>query len=152
MVNSGDRVEFQNPKAEEIKAFLLRLRTVAVVGLSPDPDRPSYSVAMYLQSAGYRIVPVRPGGGEILGERVYETLADIPFRVDAADIFRKAMLAGEHVDEAIALKIPAVWMQEGVIDETAAHRARKAGLFVAMDRCLLKEHRKALPSRPPPSR
>jgi predicted CoA-binding protein len=80
---------------------------------------------------------------------VYSSLADIPFPVDAVDIFRKAVLAGTHVDEAIALRIPAVWMQEGVIDEMAAHRARKAGLFVAMDRCLLKEHRKALPSRPP---
>lgn len=142
---------FENPSAGEIKAFLERIRTVAVVGLSPDPDRPSYSVAMYLQTNGYRIVPVRPGGLEILGEKSYDRLADIPFRVDAVDIFRKASLAGAHVDEAIALKLPAVWMQEGVIDQAAAQRARKAGLFVAMDRCMLKEHRKAglSNSRPP---
>ena len=149
MVNSGERVEFQNPSAEEIRTFLQRARTVAVVGLSPDPDRPSYSVAMYLQGKGYRIVPVRPGGGTILGETVYPSLSAIPFPVDAVDVFRKAILAGAHVDEAIALKLPGVWLQEGVIDEAAARRARKAGLFVAMDRCMLKEHVKAF-SRPPP--
>jgi predicted CoA-binding protein len=153
LVNSGDRVEFQNPSAGEIKALLLRLRTIAVVGLSFDPDRPSYSVAMYLQGNGYRIVPVRPDEGEILGEKIYPTLASIPFPVDAANLFRKSALAGAHVDEAIALKLAAVWMQEGVIDEEAAARARKAGLFVVMDRCMLKEHRKAgLTSRPPPAR
>lgn len=144
MVNSGVRVAFQNPRAEEIKAFLLQLRTVAVVGLSPDPDRPSYSVAMYLQNNGYRIVPVRPGGGIILGEKVYPTLAEVPFRVDAVDIFRRASFAAAHVDEAIALSLPAVWMQEGVVDEKAATRARTSGLFVVMDCCMLKEHRKAL--------
>ena len=143
---------FLNPGIDEIKAVLLRARTVAVVGLSTDPDRPSYSVAMYLQNNGYRIVPVRPGGGEILGERVYEKLSEVPFPIDLVDIFRKAKLAGAHVDEAIALKLPGVWLQEGVIDEAAAARARKAGLFVCMDRCLLKEHRKAglSNSRPPP--
>lgn len=134
---------FQNPSAAEIKALLERIGTVAVVGLSPDPDRPSYSVAMYLQSIGYRVVPVRPGGGEILGEKAYPRLSEIPFPVDVADIFRKSSEAGSHVDEAVALGLPAVWMQEGVVDEAAALRARKAGLFVAMDRCMLKEHRKA---------
>ena len=142
---------FQNPSPAEIKAFLERIRIIAVVGLSNDPDRPSYSVAMYLQNNGYRIVPVRPGGGEILGEKVYARLSDVPFRVDAADHFRRSSLVGPHLDEAIALKIQGVWLQEGVIDEPAAERARKAGLFVAMDRCMLKEHRKAglSRSRPP---
>jgi len=134
---------FQNPSPSEIKALLQRIKTVAVVGLSPDPDRPSYSVAMYLQQNGYRIVPVRPGGGKILGEKVYERLAEIPFAVDLADHFRKGSLVGAHVDEAIELRIPAIWMQEGVIDEAAAGRARAAGLLVVMDRCMLKEHRKA---------
>ena len=145
-------MSFQNPSPAEIKAFLLRIRTIAVVGLSADPDRPSYSVAMYLQSNGYRIIPVRPGGGEILGEKVYARLADVPFRVDVVDHFRKASEVGRHLDEAIALRIPAVWLQEGVVDEEAAERARKAGLFVVMDRCMLKEHRKAglSNSRPPP--
>ncbi len=147
-------MSFQNPGPGEIKAFLERIRTIAVVGLSPDPDRPSYSVAMYLKNNGYRIVPVRPQSGEILGEKVYPRLADIPFQVDAVDCFRRSALVGAHIDEAVAIKAAAVWMQEGVIDEAAAQRARKAGLFVAMDICMLKEHRKAglSNSRPPPKR
>ncbi|MCA1828001.1 MAG: CoA-binding protein [Myxococcales bacterium] len=146
-------MSFQNPSPAEIKAFLQRIRTIAIVGLSSDPDRPSYSVAMYLQNNGYRIIPVRPGGGEILGQKVYERLSDIPFRVDAVDHFRRSSVVGAHIDEAIALNIPAVWMQEGVIDEAAAERAKNAGMFVAMDRCMLKEHRKAglSNSRPPSS-
>ena len=145
---------FRNPSPDEIKAFLLKIRTIAIVGLSKDPDRPSYSVAMYLQNNGYKIIPVRPGGGEILGEKVYEKLRDVPHQIDLADHFRRASLVGPHIDEAIALKIPAVWMQEGVIDDGAADRATKAGLFVVMDRCMLKEHRKAglSNSRPPQSR
>jgi predicted CoA-binding protein len=134
---------FQNPSPSEIKALLQRVKTIAVLGLSPDPDRPSYSVASYLQGNGYRIVPVRPGGGEILGEKVYESLSQVPFAVDIADHFRRSGLVGAHIDEAIRLRVPAVWMQEGVIDEAAALRARSAGLTVVMDRCMLKEHRKA---------
>jgi len=134
---------FQNPSPGEIKALLQRVKTVAVVGLSPDPDRPSYSVASYLQENGYRIVPVRPGGGEILGEKVYESLDQVPFAVDIVDHFRRASLVGAHIDEAIRLRVPAIWLQEGVVDEAAAVRARGAGLVVVMDRCMLKEHRKA---------
>ena len=144
---------FQNPSPAEIKAFLVRIRTVAVVGLSHDPDRPSYSVAMYLQNNGYRIIPVRPGGGDILGQKVYERLSDIPFRIDAVDLFRRSQFVAGHIDEAIALNLPAIWLQEGVIDESAAEKARNSGMFAVMDRCMLKEHRKAgLSSRPPPSR
>jgi len=134
---------FQNPSPGEIKALLQRVKTVAVVGLSTDPDRPSYSVAMYLQQNGYRIVPVRPGGGEILGEKVYERLSDIPFAIDLVDHSRRSSLVGPHIDEAIRLRVPAIWMQEGIVDEAAAERARAAGLTVVMDRCMLKEHRKA---------
>ena len=141
---------FQNPSPGEIKALLQRVKTIAVVGLSPDPDRPSYSVAMYLQGCGYRIVPVRPGGGEILGEKVYARLSDIPFAVDIVDHFRRSSEVGAHIDEAIELRVPAVWMQEGIVDEAAAARAREAGLIVVMDRCMLKEHRKSgLSSNPP---
>jgi len=143
---------FQNPNPSELKALLQRAKTVAVVGLSSDPDRPSYSVAMYLQQNGYRIVPVRPGGGEILGERVYERLSDVPFAVDVVDHFRRSSTVGSHIDEAIRLRVPAIWTQEGVLDEAAAERARAAGLFVVMDRCMLKEHRRAglSQSRTPP--
>jgi len=148
---SGRLVAFQNPSPGEIKALLQRVKTVAVVGLSSDPDRPSYSVAMYLQGNGYRIVPVRPGGGTILGEKVYEKLSDVPFAVDIVDHFRRASLVRPHIDEAIRLRVPAIWMQEGVVDEDAAEKAKTAGLMVVMDRCMLKEHRKAglAASRPP---
>ena len=143
---------FQNPGPGEIKALLQRAKTVAVVGLSTDPDRPSYSVSSYLQENGYRIVPVRPGGGEILGEKVYSRLSDIPFAVDLVDHFRRSSEVGVHIDEAIRLRVPAIWTQEGVVDEAAAQRARDAGLTVVMDRCMLKEHRKAgLSSKPPPA-
>lgn len=143
-----------NPSPAEIKAFLERIRTIAVVGLSPDPDRPSYSVAMYLQTQGYRIVPVRPGGGELLGEKVYERLADIPFSVEVVDIFRRKNFLGGHIEESMALKLPAIWTQESVVDDAACARAEAAGVFVVQDRCLLKEHRKAGLSRsiPPPRR
>jgi predicted CoA-binding protein len=136
-------LKFQNPSPGEIKALLERIHTIAVVGLSPDPDRPSYSVAMYLKNHGYRIVPVRPGGGEILGERVYASLAEIPFPVDLVDHFRHRNFVGPHIDHAIVQKVPAVWMQEGVIDHDAAQRAKDAGITVVMDLCMLKEHRKA---------
>jgi predicted CoA-binding protein len=152
-VNNGLRLKFLNPDAKEMKSFLKGVKTIAVVGLSFDPDRPSYSVAMYLQSQGYHIVPVRPEPGVILGEKTYPTLSAIPFAVDAADVFRRKDFAGAHVDEAIALKLKGVWLQEGVIDDAAAERARKAGLFVAMDRCMLKEHRKAgLSNSKPPKK
>ena len=143
---------FVNPNLDEIRAVLTRVKTVAVVGLSSDPDRPSYSVAMYLQNNGYKIVPIRPGGGEILGEKVYGSVREVPFPVDLVDVFRKPSQVAGHVDEAIALKLP-IWLQEGVIDEAAAEKARNAGLFVVMDRCMLKEHRKAgLSSSRPPDR
>jgi predicted CoA-binding protein len=146
-------VKFQNPSPAEIHGFLKRIQTIAVVGLSADPDRPSYSVAMYLQNNGYRIVPVRPDIDVILGEKVYRRLHEVPYRIDVVDCFRKANAVGYHVDEAITLRIPAVWLQEGVIDDAAAERARRAGLFVVMDHCLLKEHRKAgLSNSKPPSR
>ena len=143
-------MSFQNPAQGELRELIERSKTIAVVGLSFDPDRPSYSVAMYMQSHGYRIVPVRPGGGTVLGEKVYECLADIPFEIDIVDLFRASQHVAPHVDEAIARKAPAVWMQEGVIDEAAAEKALAAGLTVVMNRCLLKEHRK-LHSKAPPA-
>jgi predicted CoA-binding protein len=134
---------FENPTRELLRAFLGRIRTIAVVGLSNDPDRPSYGVAMYLQEQGYRIIPVRPGGGEVLGEKVYRTLAEVPGQVDLVNLFRAPRFVAGHVDEAILVKAPAIWMQEGVVDEEAARRAGEAGLFVVMDLCMLKEHRRA---------
>jgi predicted CoA-binding protein len=117
-------------------------RTVAVVGLSSKPDRPSYKVANYLKEQGYRVIPVNPMEKEILGELCYPDLASIPESVDVVDIFRRSEEVLPVVEEAIRIGAKAVWMQEGVINKEAAARAREAGLMVVMDKCMLKEHRK----------
>ena len=117
-------------------------RTVAVVGLSPKPDRPSNHVAKYLKEQGYRIIPVNTYAGEILGETCYPDLSSIPEPVDVVNIFRRSEAVPPIVEEAIKIGAKAVWMQEGVINEEAAARAEEAGLLVVMDRCMLKEHRK----------
>jgi uncharacterized protein len=125
---------------EVIKRILDECKTIAVVGLSSNPIRPSYGVARYMQQHGYRIIPINPNETEVLGERAYASLADAAEMFDLVDIFRRSEEAGEHVDEAIRLGARAVWLQEGVIDEDAATRALEAGLMVVMDRCILKEH------------
>ncbi len=121
------------------------MRIVAVIGLSDKPWRPSHGVARYLKSQGIRIVPVNPNlaGGELLGERVYASLAEVPreVRVDVVDIFRRSELVQPAVDEAVARGEGAIWMQEGVVNEAAAAKARAAGMLVVMDACLAVEHR-----------
>lgn len=118
-----------------IQRVLTNYRTWAVVGLSDNPARASYRVAGFLQSRGFRIVPVNPSVGQILGETSYPDLASIPIPVEVVDIFRRSSRAGVHVDEAIAVGAKAVWLQLDVIDEEAGARARAAGLDVVMDRC-----------------
>jgi predicted CoA-binding protein len=125
---------------DPILALLARTQTIAVVGLSNNPLRPSYGVAAYMQSHGYRIIPVNPRISESLGETSYATLADVPEKIDLVNIFRRSEYVDEIVDQAIQLKVPAVWMQEEVINERAAEKARQAGILVVMDRCILKEH------------
>ena len=125
---------------QAIRQILLEAKTIAVVGLSSDPTRPSYDVSQYMQRHGFRIIPVTPKDSEILGEKAYNKIADVPEQIDVVNIFRRSDQAGIHVDEAIAAGAKAVWMQEDVIDEAAAQRALDAGLLVVMDRCLLKEH------------
>ncbi len=115
------------------EAEILKFRTVAVVGLSPDPDRPSYRVARSLQKHGYRIIPVNPNVKEVLGEVSYPDLTSIPEPVETVNIFRRSEAVPPIVEEAIKIKAKAVWMQEGVINESAAKRAREAGLLVVMD-------------------
>jgi uncharacterized protein len=131
---------FTNPSLEEIRALLERVRRIAVVGLSPKPDRPSYKVASALQGFGYRIIPVRPMAKEILGEQVYPDLASVPDKIDLVDVFRAPEQVDEVIDACIALRVPAVWLQDGVVNEAAAQRARAAGLMVVMDRCVYRDY------------
>jgi uncharacterized protein len=123
-----------------IKRILNETKTIAVVGLSSDPSRPSYSVTRYMQSKGYRIIPVNPNEREVLGEKAYDRLEDVPEKIDLVNIFRRAEEAGQFVDQAIALGVKAVWMQDEVIDHVAAQRAVEAGLDVVMDDCILRQH------------
>jgi predicted CoA-binding protein len=133
-------MSFQNPPAEQIKALLAQVKVIAVVGLSPQSSRPSYSVAKAMQGLGYRIIPVRPMVEQVLGEPAYANLSAVPERIDLVDAFRAAEHLDELVDECIRLKLPALWIQEGIVNQAAAERARAAGLFVVMDRCLYKDY------------
>ncbi len=130
-------MNLNDPQA--IRQILLESKTIAVVGLSSDPMRPSFDVSRYMQRHGYRIIPVTPKDASVLGEKAYAKIADVPEKIDVVNIFRRSDQAGIHVDEAIAVGAKAVWLQEEVIDEAAAQRALDAGLLVVMDRCLLKE-------------
>ncbi|HEV3512902.1 MAG TPA: CoA-binding protein [Candidatus Sulfotelmatobacter sp.] len=129
------------PQPDPIADLLRRSKTIAVVGLSCNPLRPSHGVSAYMQSHGYRIIPVNPKIDECLGEQAFPSLLDVPEKIDMVNIFRRSEFVEEVVDQAIQLKVPAIWMQEDVIHERAAEKARRAGIFVVMDRCILKEHR-----------
>jgi uncharacterized protein len=134
--DKGSQITADDPIAELLKSS----RTIAIVGLSSRKFRPSYGVAEHLKSAGYRIIPVNPQETEVLGEKSYARLEDIPEKVDVVDIFRRSEFVPEIVDAAIRIGARAVWMQEGVVHAQAAEKAQQAGLFVVMDHCLLKEH------------
>jgi uncharacterized protein len=131
-----------SPESDPIADLLQRCKTIPVVGLSCNPMRPSHGVSAYMQSHGYHIIPVNPNITECLGEKAYGSLLEVPEKVDIVDIFRRPEFVEEIVDQAIQRKVPAVWMQEEVIHEKAAAKARQAGIFVVMDRCILKEHRR----------
>ncbi|MCU1334386.1 MAG: CoA-binding protein [Candidatus Angelobacter sp.] len=128
--------------SDEIGELLKRTKTIAVVGLSDSPLRPSYGVSAYMQSHGYRIIPVNPTIKGSLGEKAVASLSDVEEKIEMVDVFRRSEFVPDLVDEAILLKVPAIWLQEGVIHEEAAEKARKAGIFVVMDKCILKEHRR----------
>ena len=131
---------FQNPTEEQIKDLLKHVRTIAVVGLSPRPNRPSHQVASQMQRFGYRIVPARPAVDSVLGEKAYSSLGAVPDKIDLVDVFRAPEHVDAIVDECIALGLPAIWLQDGVVNVPAAKRAREAGIFVVMDRCVYRDY------------
>jgi uncharacterized protein len=138
------RPVFRNPSDDEIRALLASAKRIAVVGLSPRPERPSHRIARRLQGWGYRVIPVRPAVSEVLGERAYARLAEVPGPIDLVDVFRSARAVGPLVGQCIALGLPAIWLQEGVVDEPAAERARAAGMLVVMDRCISVDYRRLM--------
>ncbi|HEU4934744.1 MAG TPA: CoA-binding protein [Pyrinomonadaceae bacterium] len=129
---------------ETIQRILDECRTIAVVGLSSDPFRPSNSVSAYMRRNGYKVIAVNPNETSVFGEKAYPDLSAVPEKIELVDVFRRSDEAGKAVDQAIAVGAKAVWLQEGVIDKAAAQRALDAGLMVVMDRCWLKEHRRLL--------
>jgi len=131
---------FVNPSMDEIRALLQRIKTIAVVGLSASPSRPSHSVARALQGFGYRMIPINPTLSDVLGEKAYPSLRELPEPVDLVDVFRESSHVAGLVDECIALNLPALWLQDGVVDRAAALRARAAGLTVVMDRCIYRDY------------
>lgn len=133
-------MSFSNPDDATLRTLFDRVRTIAVVGLSPQPARPSHRVAQMLQRYGYRIVPVRPLVAEILGEKAYPGLAEIPFPVDLVDVFRAAEHLPAIVEQCLALHLPAIWIQEGIVAEAAARQALAGGMTVVMDRCIVKDY------------
>jgi len=128
--------------SDDIGRLLAAVKTIAVVGLSNDPMRPSYGVSSYMQQQGYRIIPVNPTISEALGQRSYPDLSSVPDKIDLVNVFRRPEYVPAVVEESIRLNLPALWLQEGVIHPDAARRAQEAGLSVVMDRCILKEHRR----------
>ena len=133
-------MSFVNPGDDTLRGLLDRVKTIAVVGLSPQPARPSFRVAQAMQGYGFRIVPVRPAVEQVLGEKAYARLADIPFKVDLVNVFRAAEHVPAIVEQCLALNLPAIWIQEGIVHAEAAETGRTAGMTVVMDRCLLKEY------------
>jgi uncharacterized protein len=129
-------------EADRIAELLKSAKTIAVVGLSDNPSRTSYGVSGYMQSQDYRIIPVNPTITESLGEKAYASLLEVPEKIDIVNVFRRSEFVPEVVEQAIQLKVPAIWMQEGVMHERAAEQARQAGIFVVMNRCILKEYAK----------
>jgi predicted CoA-binding protein len=132
------------PSDQQIADLLRTAHTIAVVGLSSNRSRASYGVSRYLQSAGYRIIPVNPNESSVLGEKAYTRLEDVPEKVDIVDVFRRSEFVPDVADAAIRIGARAVWMQEGVVHVEAAKRGRQSGLIVVMDSCILKEHQRLL--------
>jgi len=132
--------KFENPSVEERCALLKRVKTIAVVGLSPNPSRPSYGVSQAMQGFGYRIIPVHPSAREVLGARAYPRLAEVPGPVDLVNVFRRPEFIDGVVDDCLSLGLKNLWIQEGIVNEPAALRAVRAGVTVVMDRCIYRDY------------
>jgi uncharacterized protein len=132
---------FENPSDEERRELLRRAKTIAVVGLSPNPARPSHGVARAMQRFGYSIIPIHPTATEVLGAKAYRRLSEVPVPIDLVDVFRRAEFIGPIVDDCLALGLKAIWIQEGIVNLVAAERARDNGMTVIMDRCIFRDHR-----------
>ena len=130
---------FRNPDPEAICALLREVKTIAVVGLSPNPDRPAFRIARALQGFGYRIIPVRPKVESVLGEKAYASLSEVPEKIDLVDVFRAAEHVGPLVDECLRLGLKRIWLQDGIVNEAAAAKASAAGMTVVMDRCIWRD-------------
>lgn len=130
---------FRNPDPEQICALLREVKTIAVVGLSPTPARPAFRIARALQGFGYRIIPVRPKVAEVLGEKAYASLAEVPEKIDLVDVFRAAEHVGPIVDECLRLGLKRIWLQDGIVNEEAAEKAIGGGMTVVMDRCIWRD-------------
>jgi predicted CoA-binding protein len=139
-MNGSD--QYENPSDDQIRDLLKKYKNVAVVGLSSDESRPSFGVSRYLQKRGFKIIPINPKETEILGEKVYPSLSDIPEKVEIVDIFRRPEFVPPIVDEAIKIGAKVIWLQEGIINHPAAIKASQQGVMVVMDKCILKEHRR----------
>jgi predicted CoA-binding protein len=144
MINTTCELPDCNPPSEEIKGILRKCRTIAVVGISPKESRDSNRVAKYLMKQGYEIVPVNPGQREILEKPCFRTLSDIPFPIDMADLFLNPERVPVVVDQAIDMGVQVIWMQEGVVHNKAAQKAREKGIEVVMNKCVMKEHMKIM--------
>ena len=132
---------FRNPSSAQIRELLARAKTIAVVGLSPNPERPSHRIARRLQEWGYRVIPVRPAIDRVLGEKAYARLTDVPQRIDLVDVFRAAQHLDPIVRDCIERRVPALWLQQGIVNNPAAERASAAGIRVVMDRCIAVDYR-----------
>lgn len=133
-------MNFENPDLNQISALLLKVKSIAVVGLSPKANRPSHQVAAAMQKFGYRIIPVRPAVDEVLGEKAYADLREVPEPIDMVDVFRAPEHVDEIVDACIERQVPCLWLQDGVVNESAARRAREAGMTVVMNRCVYRDY------------
>ena len=135
---------FRNPDEATLKKLLQDVRTIAIVGASPKPERPSHYIGEFLKARGYRVIPIHPAAETIFGEKVYPSLSAVPEKIDLANFYINAARVGPMVDEAIELGIPAIWMQDNVDDETAAGRAQSAGATVVMDDCIYRRYRQLM--------